>query len=304
MKKLFVLFIFLVFLSTYVSSECYVGGPLIGTLGDIKQEFRSSVEYRLNNVALIEERNDKITSIDYEDAVLKYASGNLEINNENNNNKIFISTSAVNFFNKGNIVVEGPPIQSCSLSFKGVFDGSGKLKTGLFRSYGKYKYGGTFIDVSPGNSLGCEGVNCNVEVKFDINGEKFTLLPGDNYISKGNSVNTITLIEAHDFGFEEKNAGSGTYAIFLIDFKDKIIEDYVPKNSLTQTKSTVKIEDRVKWEDDNKGVVIIESEEEIKSDEDIIQEIIPKEKNDENHSIFLLLIRWIQWFSFFFPEEK
>src|SRR3989344_484897 len=303
MRNLFILLLLVVLLSTFVASECVPGNPLIGTLGDIKEEYRTSVEYGFDKVAIIGQRTEEIVSIDYEDVVLDYVSGKIlideAINKKKENKKIFVATPAINFFKKGNIVVIGSPIQSCSYSFKGVFDSSGKLKTGVFGSYGIYKYGGTLINVSPGDSVKCEGLNCNVEVNFDINGEKVTLRPGDNYISKGHSVNTVTLIDANDFGFEENNNGAGTYAVFLIDFQDKVEGDYVPKSDTkieedVNSKSSVKIEERVKWDSEDNGVVIIENS----------QDENTEKVENEKLSTFDLVIRWLQWFSFFFPENK
>ncbi len=301
MRMFFISIILIIFLSTIVASECNPGSPLIGTLGDIKKEHRTSVEYSLNNVAVVQQRNEEIVSIDYSEIVQDYVSGKIEIKPELNtkkiNNNIFVATPAINFFNKENIIIKSSPIQSCSYSFKGVFDSSGKLKTGLFGSYGKYKYGGTLIEVSPGESVKCEGLNCVVKVNFDVNGEKFTLNPGDNYISKENSITTVSLLEAHDFGFEDNNKGSGTYAIFLIEFKDKLEGKYVSEtksDTKTEEKSSVKIEDRVRWDNEDNGVIIIENKAEDKAEK----------VEDEKLTTFDLVLRWLQWFSFFFPENK
>jgi hypothetical protein len=246
--KLFSLVFFVVFvLGTFpmqnVSAlSCVETFPLIGTVSSITEN-TPFTEVTLDRFYMFDGSDffiDDAISIDrYENIVQEYVRNNFQLSEIPSStyvewlNKISIPTNA---FNKiqitdSDIIINGPPHHVCSYRFTGSFTKDGKLKHVIINdNYQDYSYLDSKLDVDPGKELECGDNNvCKMEVNFTIDGDPFTLSPGQSHIPLSGEFKSISLIDSSDLkampdGTTLFDWGFNTHVTYVLEFSEAIVQ--------------------------------------------------------------------------------
>ena len=255
MKQTIILTIMALVMITGVSAlSCDFTSPMIGKYNSIDSNYNWQT-MNLDDVKPIKPNysTSKIYSIDdYQKIVDDYVNGNLtKIDSVHRvSNKIYINEEALRIvnLNKGDIIVQGPPMNVCGYGFLGVFNTEGELKYAVINDkFNDYSYKGKNIIVDSGKQNSCSEDHCNVSLDVNVDNIEFSFLANESKTVEGMK---FTLLKAQDY--KEKDAdkevidwGLGKYARYVIDFgveEEKIEDEPVQKEpAQKEPKEEVKV---------------------------------------------------------------
>lgn len=216
--------------------SCAQTFPLVGIVHDVT-EHDTYTEFTLKQFYTFDTSDWSTSgsiSIDlYENIVSRYVSNNFHLSEQlaqehslEKSGKITIPVVAFKQVDitPGDILIKGPPFHVCSYRFTGIFNDDGSLRKAIISDdYQDYSYQGSTLEVEAGRELDCNGSACTMEVNYVLDGEPFTLSPGQLHTPASGNISSVHLLESSDLKKRSDHTtvfdwGFSTYATYIIDF--------------------------------------------------------------------------------------
>lgn len=223
--------------------SCVQSFPVVGIVSDVsvtesyteivldKFHTFSGADWGINNTISIDQ---------YENIVREYIKNNFQLSEELSSEhdgrvgKISVPTGAFNQtqIKNGDVIINGPPFHVCDYRFTGLFTRDGELRSAIVNdNYRDYSYRDSKLEVETGKELECDkNDKCQIEVNFKLDGESFSLSPGQSYMSTESSIKAISLSDSSNpkkrsdgtIMFDEW--GFDTYVTYVLFFPNSTIQ--------------------------------------------------------------------------------